>query len=116
MKRIMRIIRLWWYHFWKYGKWEHPIFKEYIYWLDRLTAWWKARELRKAKKMAVARHRTDGRTYYVIPDSKNRPRAFNNKEIAILKAHKLMHKNVTCLDLYREAMFIANAQTTKDLK
>ncbi len=97
---------------WKHmAKYENPIYKEYLYFKDRVKAWWKARALRKAKKLARARHLADGKTYYVLPDSKNRPRAFSNHEIQILKAHGLISKKATCVDLYKEAMWIANAKT-----
>lgn len=111
MMRLLRIIRLKWYHWSKYGKWEHPLYKEYLYIKDLIKAWWKARQLNKAKKLAIARHKGDGKTYYVLPDDKGIPRAFNNREIDILKRNRLMHKSVTCVDLYKEAMFIANYKT-----
>ncbi len=116
IKRLKRIIKLRWYYWNRYQKWEHPLYREYRYWADRLIEWRKGLRLRRAIKMAKARHLADGKTYYVIPDDKNRPRAFNNKEIEILKKNKLMSKKVTCLDLYREAMFIANYQTCKHLR
>lgn len=114
--KIIHAIKLWWF-FWQRGeKYNNPIYKEYLYWHDRIKAWWNAKALSKAKKLAIARHKADGRTYYVLPDNKGVPRSFNNKEITVLKAHGLISKNVTCLDLYREAMFIANAQTINNSK
>ncbi len=97
---------------WKHAaKYENPLYKEYLYLKDRAKAWWKARQLRNAKRLARARHLADGKTYYVLPDDRGRPRAFNSREIEILKAHGLMSKRATCVDLYKEAIWIANART-----
>jgi hypothetical protein len=99
---------------WKYmAKYRNPIYKEYLYWKDRIWAWWKARHLRRAKKLAIARHKTDGKTYYVLPDDRGIPRSFSAHEIDILKRNGLMHRKVNCYHLYQEAMFIANQKTAK---
>ncbi len=102
---------------WKYAaKYENPIYREYLYVKDRVWAWWKGRDLRKAKKLAIARHRVKGETIYVLPDDKGRPRAFSSEEISLLKRYGRMSKKVTCVDLYKEAMFIANYINCKNLK
>lgn len=107
-KKTIRQSWLEWKHMARY---ENPIYKEYLYLKDRISAWWKGRHLQKAKKLARARHLQDGKTYYVLPDDKGIPRALNNKEIETLKARRLISKKVNCVDLYREAMWIANAKT-----
>ncbi len=92
-------------------KYNHPLYKEWLYLKDRIKAWWDGRKLKKAKKLARARHLATGKTIYVLPDGEGVPRAFDNKEIALLKAHGLISKKATCVDLYREAMWIANAKS-----
>ncbi len=107
MKNLKIALHRWWLQY----KYRHPLHKEYLYLSDRVKAWWKGRQLKKAKRLAKAKHKADGKTYYVLPDNQNIPRAFNSQEIQILKAHGLMSKKATCVDLYREAMWIANAKT-----
>ncbi len=113
--KLIRRLKLRWHYWNRFQKWEHPLYREYLYWKDRFIAWRKSLILKRAIKLAKARHKADGKTYYVIPDDRNRPRAFNNREIEILKKSRLMSKKVTCLDLYKEAMFIANYQTCKKI-
>lgn len=97
---------------WKYAaKYRNPIYKEYLYLKDRLWAWWKGVQVKRAKNLAAARHKTDGKTYYVLFDAEGRPRSFNNKEIKRLQAAGLMSKHATVNDLYREAIWIANAKS-----
>ncbi len=111
--KLIRRLKIWWFLWNRSEKYKHPIYREYLYWLDLIKAWWKGIALKRAKRLADARHLSSGKTIYVLPDDKGRPRSFDNKEIAILKKHRLMHKKVTCVDLYREAMYIANAKTVK---
>ena len=94
-------------------KYNHPLYKEWLYLKDRFKAWQGKRALNKAKTLAIERHKATGKTIYVLPDDKGIPRSFDNREIAILKRHGLMSKKATCVDLYREAMFIANYKTVQ---
>ncbi len=99
---------------WRYmAKYRNPAYQFYLRQKDLIKAWWQGRHLRRAKRIATARHKADGRTYYVLPDDKGLPRAFNRSEIHLIQRAGLMDKKVTCVDLYREAMWIANQKTVK---
>lgn len=67
-------------------------------------------ELERAKLLADARHATDGKTYYVLPDYMGALRAFNSAEIRELKKFGVMDKNVTVYDLLNEAKYCTAAQ------
>jgi hypothetical protein len=109
-------IKLWWFFWNRSEKYKHPIYKEYLYWFDRFCAWWDAIVLRRAMKLADARADAENKRIYVLPDDKGKPRAFNSKEIELLKRHKLMSRKATCNDLFREALYIANPKHSKNGK
>jgi len=104
-----------WNLWWRVHKYNHPIWREWNHLSESFRAWKRARRVRMAKKLAVRYHMMDGKTYYVLPDAEGRPRPFNNKQVEDLKRFGLMHKSVTCADLYREAIWIANQKTVKPL-
>lgn len=109
LRYLKRKYYRWYYH----GKYKNPLYKEWRHLADMISNWHKARELNKAKRLANARYRATGKTHYVLPDGNGRPMAFSNTEIMKLKRLKLMNKRVTCLDLYKEAMYVANGQTCR---
>jgi len=93
------------------GKYRSKWYREWLYIKDRWSNYLKGRERRKAIKIAIARHKTDGKTYYVLPDGDGILRAFNSKEINALKKMKLMNKRVSIIDLLKESVFVANSRT-----
>ena len=111
--KVIRRIKIWWFFWNRSEKYNHPIYKEYLYWYDRFIAWKKKHVLRRAMKLADARAKAENKRIYVLPDSKNRPRAFNTSEIELLKRHKLMSRKANCNDLFREALYIANPPKRK---
>ncbi len=108
---LRRTIKLRWYLWNRYQKWEHPAYREYLYWKDRFVAWKKSLALKRAIRLAHARSNAENKRVYVLPDDKGKPRAFTTKEIELLKRHKLMSRKATCNDLFRESIYIANPNT-----
>ena len=96
----------------KIDKYRNPTYRVYLHYYRLIKSWWDGRHLRRAKKLAIAWHKEKGKTYYVLPNAEGIPEPFNEREIRKMKKLGLMNKRVNCVDLYKEALFIANSKTT----
>lgn len=81
--------------------------------MNRLWSLWKknrelsrmGRRMKKAKRIAMRRHKIDGKRYYILPDHRGDLCVVNNKEIETLKKAGIMNKQVCIADLLKEALW-----------
>jgi len=74
------------------------------------------RRIRRATLMALARHRTDKRRYYVMYDWEGKYHAFNKNEIDLLKRARILNRKVTIRDLLREATLYVDSTNYEKIK
>jgi hypothetical protein len=87
----------------------------YRYWfddtyqLDMIQQRKIAKRFRRAKKIAGAKHKADGRTYYVILGPKDRYYVYNSLEMMQAKKRGIFKQKMTIHDIYSAASFIASS-------
>ncbi len=95
------------------GRYRNPLYQAYLYWKDRYMVWWDRKAMDRAVNLANERCLATGKSHYVLPDENNKPRAFSSEEIDIMKRSKRMNRRVTCYDLFKESMYIAQYHKLK---